>query len=139
MLRYLRTLTAWVPAMRAVVRFCHATTHSPQVSLVQLADHSGAARSDIEKNSQGIIKYLLDQISVKCKDNPDMMERAAGWINGRFQDKDRKSRLPFRVHAEAGLMALLREAGTGSQDIPSWVHDLCAVCGAPLNPGLASD
>ena len=133
-LRYLRTITAWVRAAIAAAKFCCETIHTPEISLVQLSDHSLVAQEDVETNGQDVIKYLQDQISTRCAKTPEIMEKASRWIkNLQDRDEDRETKLPFRVHAEAGLMALLKTVDAHSEDLPGWVQDMREVRGVILS------
>ena len=82
----------------------------PEVSLVQLADHSRDAAQDVMTNGRTILKSLKAQID----DEYDPLEdgtRMIQWIedNCKVPQADEAIR-PLRVHAEAGLMALLKKA-----------------------------
>ena len=130
MLRYLRKNTAWIAAVKSVPKFLTGAPHAPKISLVRLADHSPSAYDDVKNNWRRIVEDLKNRISVKHARSSELRNKAIGWIDDHFQPELSKG-LPFRVHAEAGLMALLRVAETLSQDTPNSVNDLFTVCGGP--------
>ena len=102
-------------AAKAAAKFARVAGKTPQMSLVRLADHSSEARQDIEMHNEDVLNSLQDLISPRCAQDPETMRAASRWIEDRFDiikagSGDRKSQRPLRVHAEAGLMALIREA-----------------------------
>ena len=130
-LRYLRTLTAWHGAARAAIQFLCKARKVPQVSLVKLSDHSPAVLEDIRRNGQAVVDSLQRQIASKYANNPHTMKAVSDWVQDYCRIPEAtgdKSGRHFRVHPEAGLMALLMAGKTKSEGIPDNVYALATVC-----------
>ena len=127
-LRYMLTLVAWHSATRAIIKLSRKAGRAarmPEVSLVQLADHSRDAAQDVMTNGRTILKSLKAQID----DEYDPLEdgtRMIQWIEDNCKIPNRIR--PFRVHAEAGLMALLKMAEVHPEELRRDTTCQSAVC-----------
>ncbi|KAI0780319.1 hypothetical protein C8Q74DRAFT_757635 [Fomes fomentarius] len=93
-LRYLRTLTAWHTAGKAVVQTLRRMSRPPQISIVRLTDGSSTFGTDRDSMSREVQERI---IATEPKLDRDIVSQ---WVDGIL--RVRKG----RVHAEAGLMAL---------------------------------
>ena len=128
-LRYILTLVAWHSAARAIIKLSRKVgriARMPEVSLVQLADHSRDAVEDVTTNDRAILESLKAQIEYECANHPEDGTRMAQWIEDNC--KIPKIIRPFRVHAEAGLMALLKMAEVHPEELRRDTTCQSAVC-----------
>ncbi|KAI0798157.1 hypothetical protein C8Q75DRAFT_37473 [Abortiporus biennis] len=110
-LRYLLTLVAWHTAARAVIklsRIANRIGKLPEVFLVRLPEYSSDALDDVRTNSRAIVDSLKAEIVPEYVDRPKAKEIILQSIERRCEIP--RIIRPFRVHPEAGLMALLMKA-----------------------------
>ena len=112
MLRNVQTLVAWPAAADAAVSFFSHNSRPPRIRLVELADHSSEAIIDIKKNGRSIVDSLKKEITDLYGHMPqNRAEDLCHWIEANLSATlAEEAFCPLRVHAEAGLMALLTEA-----------------------------
>ncbi|KAI0781887.1 hypothetical protein C8Q75DRAFT_545185 [Abortiporus biennis] len=116
-LRYILTLVAWHKATRAVIQVADLAIKVqklPEICLVRLADYSSDAVDDVKTNSQGIVDSLNAQIADEYANDEEAGRSISQWIEEQCIMPN--TIWPYRVHAEAGLMALLKMVQEGSVD-----------------------
>ena len=100
-LRYLRTLTAYNTAAKAVIRELRRLP-APTVSVVHVPDNSKTAKEDINQRQSAI----FEELKVKISSRRTNSATAALWLQAHSNLPNRG----HRVHAEAALMALAYHA-----------------------------
>ena len=131
-LRYLSTLRAWHIAARSVimlVRKAYEIRRTPGVSLVRLRDRPNEAIDDVRRNGQAIIDSLNAQIAAEYTSDSQEGKLVAQWMEKNCRIPERIG--PFRVHSEAGLMAMLMIAEANPGDLGDGIGCRSTVCCAP--------
>ncbi|KAI0690511.1 hypothetical protein C8T65DRAFT_671541 [Cerioporus squamosus] len=122
--RCFRSLTAWHTAAVVVVAHLQRVGKSPTATIVRLADHSSDAVNDLRENHETVVDAILRRIDERVV---DVVERSSAteWVKDQARLKVLKTGR-FRVHAEAGLMALANVANSGqdAERIPEVVRTI---------------
>ena len=132
MLRNIQTLVAWHAAAHAAIRFFKSSPRVPHIRLVELADYSSEAITDMKTNGRAIVDSLKKEIAgLYTNAAGNEAEPLYDWIEDHCKvPQSNEAIRPLRVHAEAGLMALLKKA-QGPPPLESRVDEGGMVRGVP--------
>ena len=119
--RYLRLLTALVTAANAVPRRLRKLGDDPisklQVTCFRLEDNSVEAVKDVRARVEPIVEDLKCLAKKRLKTNAQTLECVYEWIDAHCRAPKREDQRPFRIHDEAGMMALLQHMQATSEDV----------------------
>ncbi|KAI1786875.1 hypothetical protein LXA43DRAFT_1098824 [Ganoderma leucocontextum] len=117
--RYLRALVAWHDAGDSLIHTFKKFPQVPSVSIVELTDHSDAAKSSMAHTYDTIHDELKARLGKSDLTSAET-DAAVKWLDERKTDAI-AAKTSLRVHAEAGLMALAKHAAEPKthDEIPS--------------------
>ena len=117
--RYFQLLTAWVTAAKVVPHRLRKLGGDPigrlDVTFVRLKDGSAKALEDVHAHVGAVVEDLK-RLANKRTTDPQTLEHVYQWIDIHCKLPERERHRPIRVHAEAGLMALLQRLQSSSED-----------------------
>ena len=115
--RYFQLLTAWVTAAKVVPPRLRKLGGDPisrlDVTCVTLEDGSQEAYKDAQVHVR-VVAEDLKRLANESTTDPQTLEHVCEWID--IHCKMPEQQRPIRVHAEAGLMALLQRLQSSSED-----------------------
>ena len=122
--RYFRLLTELFPATSAMMRFLRKTKKAPQAFVVVPADRSRAAYESASGARAAILTELKARVRSDPRSDDDAHQWQCAWLDEKCVLPAVGNARPFRVHAEAGVMALLKllETSSGHDGIPDEVR-----------------
>ena len=137
--RYLQLLTAWVTAAKVVPPRLRKLGGDPisrlDVTCVTLEDGSQEAYKDAQVHVR-VVAEDLKRLANESTTDPQTLEHVCEWID--IHCKMPEQQRPIRVHAEAGLMALLQRLRASSEDADELVAMLGTLRGVRIFASAAS-